>query len=51
MFDMKKNKLADGFVRSERNVAMRTRDHIEQQIDDLRGGKDELLEKLNKKMM
>lgn len=30
---------------------MRTRDHIEQQIDDLRGGKDELLEKLNKKIM
>ena len=55
-FDQKDNegqrkKLADGFVRSERNQAMRVRDTIEQEIEDLKNGKDELIVKLNKKMV
>lgn len=46
-----KKKLADGFVRSERNQAMRVRDTIEQEIEDLKNGKDELIVKLNKKLL
>lgn len=44
-------KLADGFVRSERNQAMRVRDTIEQEIEDLKNGKDDLIKNLNKKML
>jgi hypothetical protein len=49
--DGPRKKLADGFVRSERNQAMRVRDTIEQEIEDLKTGKDDLIINLNKKML
>jgi hypothetical protein len=49
--DWPKKKLADGFVRSERSAAMRVRDTIDQEIEDLRTGKDDLIINLNSKML
>jgi len=49
--DGSKKKLADGFVRSERNQAMRVRDTIDQEIEDLKHSRDDLLSNLNRKML
>jgi len=41
------NKLADGFVRSNRNMALRVKNQIDIQMQELEGDKTKLVQKLN----
>ena len=43
----KDGKLADGFVRSKRNLAMRVKDNLENQMDEVEQEKIELVQRLN----
>ena len=45
--DEDEGKLADGFVRSKRNLAMRVRDTLDLEMDELEQSKVELIQKLN----
>lgn len=45
------DKLADGFIRSKRNLAMRARDQVDGAIQTLESEKEQLVEKLNENLL
>ena len=47
----KEQKLADGFIRSKRNLAMRARDQVDGTIQTLEHEKEQLVERLNENLL
>ena len=47
----KDEKIAEGFVRSKRNLAMRAKDNIDNGLSEIEGDRDKLHEKLNQALI